>query len=542
MTEATDRFVPKSESRFSAETLALGLLGLLICFRLWYVTQLGLVGDEAYYWLWSKHLAASYTDKGPVIAWLISAGTHVFGDTPFGIRWLGVLLSAATGWQIFRIAQRLFDDRIALWSLVVTCVIPIFGVGALLMTIDTPSVFCWAWAVNVFWTALETGRTRHWFGLGLIIGLGFLAKFTNGVQLGCIVLFLLWSEQHRKYLFSRQIFALGGAFALCSLPVVWWNYSTGWLQVAALHSRSGVKTSFGIHPMQLVHFLGEQIGVLSPFIAIGMAVAAAGLLISRHRDMRVRFLLCQFLPVYGLFCFFSLNSAGKGNWPVPGLIGGIILLVVYWRELVELRPGWRWAPRVALSLGVIMTVLLHVVNFVPIPMANKLVNRSKGWPDFAEHIARARDKYHTTLLIGDHYSTVSLAEFYLPDHPRGYQPTGWHPQFKLWGDYRLVPGTRALFVTYKMADSRAKLRDPLPEEFANAKLVDDFWTQEDGRNIKRFQIYCLEAGDETQLLNRGFVKKENADGNPVQKKAAVQKGQRLAAEFADGTVPVNAEE
>jgi 4-amino-4-deoxy-L-arabinose transferase-like glycosyltransferase len=478
--------------RDHAATLALLLIGGITLFRLWYVTRLGLVADEAYYWLWSKHLAASYTDKGPAIAWIIAAGTKVFGDTPFGLRWLGVLLSAGTGWQIFRLARRLFDDRVALWSLVVSTVIPLFGVGSVIMTIDTPSVFCWAWAANVFWTALETGRTRHWFGLGLIIGAGFLAKFTNGVQLACVFLFLLWSAPHRRFFFSRQSVAMGLAFVLCCVPVIWWNYSVGWLQVAALHSRSGVKNSFGIHPSELIKFLGLEVGVLSPLIGVGMVVAAFGWFISRRGDPRVRFVLCQFAPVFGLFCFFSLNAAGKANWPAPGLIGGIIMLVAFWLEVIRRRPGWRWAAGSALILAGLMTVALHLATFFSIPVVNKLMNRSEGWPDYAAHIQRAREKYHATLLIGDHYSTVSLAQFYLPDHPRIYQPSGWHPQFMLWGDYHLTPGTRALFITTDGNPSVVQ-KPPLQQQFQSATQVDDFWTEQHGRKIKQFHIYYLVA-------------------------------------------------
>jgi exodeoxyribonuclease VII large subunit len=52
----------------------------------------------------------------------------------------------------------------------------------------------------------------------------------------------------------------------------------------------------------------------------------------------------------------------------------------------------------------------------------------------------------------------------------------------------------------------------------------------------------LQAASPASVLNRGFVIMRDADGKPVQKKAAVRKGQRLAAEFADGTVPVKADE
>jgi exodeoxyribonuclease VII large subunit len=51
----------------------------------------------------------------------------------------------------------------------------------------------------------------------------------------------------------------------------------------------------------------------------------------------------------------------------------------------------------------------------------------------------------------------------------------------------------------------------------------------------------LQAASPASVLNRGFVIVRDESGRPVQTKAGVQKGQRLAAEFADGTVPVKAE-
>jgi 4-amino-4-deoxy-L-arabinose transferase-like glycosyltransferase len=491
MSFGRSQLVPAGGQRDNAAIIAVTLLAALVLLRLWVVTQLGLVADEAYYWMWSKHLAASYTDKGPAIAWIIAAGTGVFGDSPFGIRWLGVLLSAGTGWQIFRLARRLYDERVALWCLVVASLIPLFAVGSIIMTIDSPSVFCWAWAANIFWTALESGKTRHWIGLGLVIGAGFLSKFTNGVQLSCIALFLLWSLPHRRFLFSRQSLALILAFGLCLLPILWWNSQVGWLHAAALHSRSGVQGSFHIRPLQLFRFLGEQLGVISPLLGLGMAVAAFGLLVSHHRDPRVRFLLCQFLPVYGIFTFFSLNYAGKGNWPAPALIPGVLLLVVFWRGLIRDRPGWRWAVPAGVGVAALMTVILQLAVFVPVPVLDGLMNRSRGWPDYAAHIQRARTEYNAPLLIANHYSQASLAQFYLPDHPHVYQVTGRHPQFRLWGGYTLGPGTRALYITSDMKEDLNHLPPQLSKEFPIRELVDDFWTQHKGKDLKRFRLYFL---------------------------------------------------
>jgi len=155
--------------------LAIFLLLTVTAYRLWFSTRIELVPDEAYYWLWSKNLAASYRDKGPAIGWLIAAATWMFGDNPFAIRFFAVVLSTGIGWLLFVLARRLYDDRVALWSLIVALVMPMFAVGSLLMTIDPPSVFCWTLAALLFWKAIHNGRTLDWFWMGLVIGAGFLA-------------------------------------------------------------------------------------------------------------------------------------------------------------------------------------------------------------------------------------------------------------------------------------------------------------------------------------------------------------------------------
>ncbi len=50
-----------------------------------------LAPDEAYYWVWSRALAAGYLDHPPMVALWIRAGTALAGDTPLGIRLLGPL-------------------------------------------------------------------------------------------------------------------------------------------------------------------------------------------------------------------------------------------------------------------------------------------------------------------------------------------------------------------------------------------------------------------------------------------------------------------
>src|SRR5260370_33878846 len=94
-------------------------------YRLWYCTHLELVGDEAYYWLWSRHLDVCYLDKGPVIAWIIAAGTALFGQTVLGIRFFAVILSSATGIGMYLFATRLCSDLVSLLELIMSWIAPL---------------------------------------------------------------------------------------------------------------------------------------------------------------------------------------------------------------------------------------------------------------------------------------------------------------------------------------------------------------------------------------------------------------------------------
>jgi hypothetical protein len=156
----------------------------------------------------------------------------------------------------------------------------------------------------------------------------------------------------------------------------------------------------------------------------GIFIAAIALLLKRSGDLRTRFLLSQFLPIYGLFLFFSLNSAGKANWTVPALVTGIIFTVAFWRELAARQPAWRWVIGGAFAIAFVMTAFVHTAELFHVPQKFDPLHRAQGWPDFAAHIEKAREDNRADLLIGSHYSIASLMTFYLPSQPAKFQPGG----------------------------------------------------------------------------------------------------------------------
>src|ERR1041384_4143199 len=157
----------------------------LTVIRLSLLTTTDLEFDEAHYWMWSERLAPAYFSKGPAIAFAMRASTAVFGPNEFGVRFFSPILAAGTSLLLFYLGRRLFNATAALWAVVALNVTPIFNIGAFLMTIDALSVFFWLAAMFTFWLALEKSPHFSWYWpfSGLLIGHGFLSKYTNAFEL-----------------------------------------------------------------------------------------------------------------------------------------------------------------------------------------------------------------------------------------------------------------------------------------------------------------------------------------------------------------------
>src|SRR5256886_17549280 len=157
----------------------------LTAIRLSMLATTDLEFDEAHYWMWSERLAPAYFSKGPAIAFVIHASTAVFGSNEFGVRFFSPLLAAGTSLLLFYFSRRLFNATAGLWAVIALNVTPIFNIGAFVMTIDALSVFFWLAAMFTFWLALEKSPQFSWYWTltGLLIGLGFLSKYTNAFEL-----------------------------------------------------------------------------------------------------------------------------------------------------------------------------------------------------------------------------------------------------------------------------------------------------------------------------------------------------------------------
>ncbi|HVT80885.1 MAG TPA: glycosyltransferase family 39 protein, partial [Phycisphaerae bacterium] len=212
-------------------------------------SPLDLSEDEASYWLWSEHLDYGYYSKPPGIAWVIwgtlraGAALGLNGDGSGAalmpvMRMAAVVFGVGSGLLSLFLARRIFrDDRAALGVIVLSAAVPMFAVGSLLITIDSPMYLCWAATVFCLWRAVEGagGRCRgaKWmYAAGLCAAAGMLFKPVLIALPACVLIAACIDRKggamRRAFLSPHALTAL--IIMLCSqIPVILWNSRHGWV-------------------------------------------------------------------------------------------------------------------------------------------------------------------------------------------------------------------------------------------------------------------------------------------------------------------------
>src|SRR2546429_1419001 len=402
-----------------------------------------------------ERLAPAYFSKGPGIAFAIRASTAVFGANEFGVRFFSPVLAAGTSLLLFYFARRLFGSTAGLWAVIGLNATPIFNIGAVLMTIDALSIFFWMVAMFTFWLALEKSPlfSWHWPITGLLIGMGFLCKYTNAFELVSVLVILALVPRLRREFKRPGVYSLIGMFVLCSIPPIVWNAQHAWITLAHLRSRGNLERGFGFHPVEAFSFLGQHFIVYSPllFLALAWGVIASWRRIGQQ--FKVLFLMWFGLPVFVFYLLLSINKSAAPNWDGLAFFGFGLVATYFWWERLQASVLLRICASVSVLVGLIMSLIaldtdvLRVAGY-RLPRSDPS-DRMRGWKSATGALERMRNDLEAQLgeklfLIADGRDRASEISFYLhdkrvegPGHPPVYIPESQDMvnQFSFWPRY-----------------------------------------------------------------------------------------------------------
>jgi len=380
--------------------------------------------DEAYQWLWSKHLALSYYSKPPGIALIQFAGTSLWGDTQFGIRFFPPLFAAILSVMVLRFFAREVSARAGFWLLLIVTAVPLPGIGTILITPDPPMVLCWMWALVAGWRAAQPeGKTRDWLVVGLAMGLGFLCKYTAACQIACwAIFFALWPAT-RVHLRRPGPWLALLIFLVCTTPVIIWNAQHGRITAYHVAGNAGLDSRWQPTMRYFWDFLFVEAGLLNPIFFVGALWAMFAFWKQPRHKMSGLWLyfFCMGAPVFLGYWLYSFHSRILPNWIAPAVVPMFCLMVAYWDERRRIAKPFL---ATGLALGFFAVAILFQSNLIGkvagqlLPGEKDPLRRVRAWRPTAALIEGEREKLAAggkpAFIIADHYGMTGLFTFYLP--------------------------------------------------------------------------------------------------------------------------------
>jgi 4-amino-4-deoxy-L-arabinose transferase-like glycosyltransferase len=376
--------------------------------------------DEAYYWMWSKHLAGGYYDHPPMVALVIRLGTMVFGDTELGVRLVSVLSALPMSFAVYRASAILFDSaRVAASATILLNVTLMAAVGTLIVTPDSPLLVASSFLLFGLAKVLETGRGAWWLAVGAAAGAALLSKYTALFFGPAILIWLLWVPGLRHWLVSPWLY-LGGLVALALFsPVILWNADHQWVSFIKQLGRARIEDF-------RLAFIGEliptQIAFATPLVFMLGAMGLHALAWRKAGAPPARVLIgASFWTIAAYFVWHSLHARVEANWFAPvypafAIAAAVAANLTKWNGRAERVADFcrRWAA----PSGVVMFVALVLQADTGMLSGYRrdatVRSVGVGWRELAAGIEKARLQVGATCVLAPDYGTTSWLAFYLP--------------------------------------------------------------------------------------------------------------------------------
>jgi 4-amino-4-deoxy-L-arabinose transferase-like glycosyltransferase len=301
----------------------LGLAGIALV-TLWRVLLLpfdsaDLFVDDAQYWFWGQELAWGYYSKPPLIAWILRLSTSLGSDSPFWIRLPLPLIHAGTALMVGLVARRLFGDRAGAIAGFAYASLPAVALGSLLVSTDTPMLFCFAAAMLAHLSLAERRGAGWAVGLGAAIGVGLLAKYAMIYFPLCAGLAALLLPRAR--LAWRDALLAAAVAAAVIAPNLVWNATN---QFATLQHTADNADWQGVRIdlAGLAAFLAGQFAVSGPVLFAGYLAGLA-----RLAGADRRYLALMSVPVLAIVSVQAAVSGANANWAASAHLAAVVLAV-----------------------------------------------------------------------------------------------------------------------------------------------------------------------------------------------------------------------
>lgn len=430
-------------------------IGFIIIYilRLIISLSMGIMPQDAYYYFYSEHLALSYFDHPPMIAYCIKLFTSIFGSSDIVIKFtdFSVTLMSYTSFyylgKLFISKERLNNTMLLFGSTILLTVLSINS------TPDVPLILFWTLSLIMLYKSVFENKLSHWTISGLLIGLAFDSKYTALFLIIGLVCFLILSKKNRHFLFSKELFLMLFVFAITISPIFIWNINNDWISFKFQSAeRASSIMELKIKWNYFFGNIGTQFILLLPVLFISMIIiiykhVKKVIVKWRFPDDKILFLLCFSAPIIVFFFAISLIYWVKLNWIMPAYITAIILVGIYFKQRL-------------LKYQIVISFVLHLlllaqVLFYIVPIHSD--DTWYGWKKLTNKVELLKKEYPEHFIFSrDGYKTTAVLNFYMKDKVYSQNVVGELAlQYSIIDhDLSHLKGKNALFI-----DSDKKVKD-----------------------------------------------------------------------------------
>lgn len=370
--------------------------------------------DESYYWVWGQNLSLSYFDHPPMIAYMMRLA-YFFGSSEFFVRLPALISGLVLLIVMYELAKKMFDAKVANITAYLAISWPLLQGVFLVTTPDSPLIMFWGLTLYSFYLAVFEDKKHQFYLSGFWLGCTLLSKYTGGLIIPGLFLFLLFSNKYRQVLYKKDLYlAVIMAFIVAS-PVFIWNYQHDWVSFKFQvghgydHGRNFRFSSFG-------DFISSQLAVSGPFISLAMLYYFIKNGKNNIINDKLAFLFWPFIFVFAFFGYSSFYAYSGANWSMPGFISAFIILAFYLA-----KNNNHWIYRSSLILIFIASFMVKMPEFfLPKAIYSKVsaIDVFYGNRELAD-IVKSQLSSKDVLLACD-YGNASRLWYYLGNTRRVY--------------------------------------------------------------------------------------------------------------------------
>ncbi len=429
-------------------------VAVLTGLRLIYITVIPLVPQEAYYWYYSLNPDLSYFDHPPMVAYSIWIGTHLFGDTIFGIKFMAVVWSALTNIFLYLTMQNALKNfeskkrnKIAFTTVVFYNLTIFAHLYAITMVPDTPLIFFWLLVIFFVQRFIENRVPAYLYLAGMSLGFGLLSKYTAIAILPAIFLIFLLNPSLRRLLIKPYPYLMLIFVLIVFAPVLVWNLNHDWVSLKFQFADRSTE----LKPFQtkyVFQLIASQLFMLTPLPLIMFFKTTKNVIVNWKQNTPERYFFITAIFIVGGFAALSLKTLIKMNWLLPGFMGLILTAVILYYRDDLLKSRWI---KSGIMVSVFLVMIAYSILLIPnIPLGDG--NTWSGWKETAAQIAEIQEQkggHENVFIFANSYKTASLLKFYFSDDQNVYAQNIYDQpalQFNIWGLPASLKGKDALFV------------------------------------------------------------------------------------------------